>query len=105
MIEYSEQFDVIYQTSMIERFQITDPFIEVINTSLSRYLDICHSLRNSYIYHINKGEVVKEEDYLTGLWAVPYTSFIDTEHSKKLRNKYLHWSANGYKIGMGARQE
>ncbi len=103
MIEYSEQFDVVYQTSMIERFQITDPFIEVINTSLSRYLHICHSLRNSYIYHINKGEAVKEEDYLTGLWAVPYTSFIDTEHLKVLRNKYLHWSANGYKTGMGAR--
>ena len=103
MIEYSEQFDVIYQESKVNDHKITDPFIEVINTSLSRYLHICHSLRNSYIYHINKGEAVKEEDYLTGLWAVPYTSFIDTEHLKKLRNKYLHWSANGYKIGMGAR--
>ena len=103
MIEYSEQFDVIYQESKVNDHKITDPFIEVINTSLSRYLHICHSLRNSYIYHINKGEVVKEEDYLTGLWAVPYTSFIDTEHLKELRNKYLHWSANGYKTGMGAR--
>ena len=103
MMEYSEQFDVIYQESKVNDHKITDPFIEVINTSLSRYLHICHSLRNSYIYHINKGEAVKEEDYLTGLWAVPYTSFIDTEHLKKLRNKYLHWSANGYKIGMGAR--
>lgn len=103
MIEYSEQFDVIYQESKVNDHKITDPFIEVINTSLSRYLHICHSLRNSYIYHINKGEAVKEEDYLTGLWAVPYTSFIDTEHLKVLRNKYLHWSANGYKTGMGAR--
>ena len=103
MIEYSEQFDVIYQESKVNDHKITDPFIEVINTSLSRYLHICHSLRNSYIYHINKGEAVKEEDYLTGLWAVPYTSFIDTEHLKELRNKYLHWSANGYKTGMGAR--
>lgn len=60
MIEYSEQFDVIYQESKVNDHKITDPFIEVINTSLSRYLHICHSLRNSYIYHINKGEAVKE---------------------------------------------
>ena len=43
------------------------------------------------------------DKYISELWAMPYTSFIDTEHLKKLRNKYLHWSANGYKTGMGAR--
>lgn len=102
MIKYSKQFQVIYEDSKINDYQITDTFINTIDIKLSHYLYACHTLRNDYIY---KGEKINPQKYLEELEKKSYLDYIDAYNLKELRNKYLHWSANHYKTGMGPRVE
>lgn len=105
MIEYSKQFQIVYQENMIKKFQIKDDFINTIDIKLSHYFHACHTLRNNYIERSNKGEKIDVQEYLKSLEDISYLKYIDTNNLKELRNKYLHWSANHYKIGMGPRVE
>lgn len=105
MIEYSKQFQVVYEDSKINDYQITDPFINTIYIQLSHYLYACHTLRNGYIERYNKGEKINPQKYLEELEKKSYLDYIDAYNLKELRNKYLHWSANHYKTGMGPRVE
>lgn len=103
MIEYSKQFQIVYQENMIKRFQIKDDFINTIYIKLSHYFHDCHTLRNNYVERSNKGEKIDVQKYLKSLEDISYLKYIDIRNLKELRNKYLHWSANHYKTGMGPR--
>lgn len=103
MIEYSKQFQVVYEDSKINDYQITDPFINTIYIQLSHYLYACHTLRNGYIRRSDEGEKVNVQEYLEALGKISYLDYIDTDDLKELRNRYLHWSANLSETGRGPR--
>lgn len=85
----------------LKYIKINDPFIEKIQSQLGAYLNekvVGH--RNKYViqYNENRGHNKKlkeiEKQYMQETIDIKYQDYIDWEDLKRLRNEYLHWSAN-----------
>ncbi|MDQ0595303.1 hypothetical protein QFZ37_003672 [Chryseobacterium ginsenosidimutans] len=105
MYEFSKQFSVIYDGNITARHKINDSFIEKINHQITAsYIMKCNNLRNQYIKDHNDGKKPVESQYINECKEYSYLeSNIEAEDLKKLRNLYLHWSANLDKFGMSPR--
>lgn len=104
MFEYSKQFDVKYDENIISRQQIKDSFIQNISSGLNAYIVNCNDLRNQYVKDYNKGKRPSDSKYIAESKKYSYLDAeISTDDLKKLRNLYLHWSANLATFGMGPR--
>ena len=100
MFYYSKQFDVKYDENLVSRQQIKDGFIQEISNKLTaNYISQCNNLRNQYVNDYNAGKHPSAGQYINE--AKNY-SYLDSDIDiKKLRNLYLHWSANLDTFGMG----
>ncbi len=101
MFHYSKQFDVKYDTSLIENHKITDAFLSRIYNQILGYMNACTNLRNDYIGNYNK--IGSSGDYVEKIKKIYYEDFTDPNDLKILRNRYLHWSASVTKLGLGPR--
>ncbi|SHG84161.1 phospholipase effector Tle1 domain-containing protein [Chryseobacterium vrystaatense] len=102
MFYYSKKFGVKYDKTIINgNHKITDPFLIEIHEQLIDYMNTCNTLRNTYVRNYNQSH--SSGDYLTRIKALHYEDFMDLDQLKRLRNKYLHWSASATKIGYGPR--
>lgn len=102
MVYYSKQFDVKYDENLVARRKINDSFIREINNKLiGGYIAPCNSIRNQYVNDYNSEKHPSAGEYISKVKGYSYLdSGIDI---KKLRNLYLHWSANLDSFGMGPR--
>lgn len=104
MFEYSEQFGVQYLDDVVKENSITDSNVLNISSQLFNYVKTCNDLRNDYVKKNNNGENANVSEYLETAKNYHYTSFgINEVDLKKIRNKYLHWSANLDSFGMEPR--
>lgn len=105
MVHYSKQFDVKYDENLVSRQEIKDAFIQGISSTLtSGYIVQCNSLRNQYVNDYNAHKNPSAGEYIAESKRYSYLdSNLDSGDLKKLRNRYLHWSANMDSIGMGPR--
>ena len=101
MFHYSKQLGVKYLDSMILFNKINDPFLVDIYNQLASYMTACNTLRSSYLEEYNKSN--SSGDYVKKLESINYLDYINLKDLKKLRNKYLHWSASATKTGLGPR--
>jgi hypothetical protein len=102
MFYYSKQFEVKYNEGLVADHQIKDGFIaDVSNKLTAKYIASCNNLRNQYVKEYNAGKHPSAGEYISRAGSYSYlNSGIDI---KKLRNVYLHWSANKDSFGMGPR--
>lgn len=96
MFHYSKYFAVVYDNLLLQDHEIRDDYINSIYGKLTEYVSACNSLRNNSI-----SNNISDSDYLKSTSRLNYLNFnIEEKDLKKLRNKYLHWSA--YLDGIGA---
>lgn len=102
MLYYSKQFEVKYNEGLVADHQIKDGFIaDVSNKLTAKYIASCNNVRNHYVKEYNAGKHPSAGEYISRAGSYSYLdSGIDI---KKLRNAYLHWSANLDSFGMGPR--
>lgn len=102
MVYYSKQFNVKYDEGLLGDYKIKDGFIkEISNKLIGGYIAPCNNIRNQYVNDYNSGKHPSAGEYISKINNYSYLdSGIDI---KKLRNSYLHWSANLDSFGMGPR--
>ena len=103
MIEHSQKFEVKYLQTKLDDLSINDEFINHIKNDLGRYVNQC-ALKHKE--HVDVFENVQQnfedlgDGYNNDIKKIHYRDFVEPESLKKLRNKYLHWSAKTNKIGL-----
>lgn len=107
MIAVTKQFKVLFKDSKVKELtQINDPFIKKVESQLLSYVKECSDLRNGYINEANENKKplsAYNKDYLEKLKRLTHKKYLGLDVLKELRGKYLHWSVNNDKTGLGPR--
>jgi hypothetical protein len=107
MMDMSKDSKILLDDAVVKKLTaINDSFIKNIDNQLKIYCKKCTDLRNNYISQAtnDKAAVGKiTTQYLDELTKVSHKSYVGVDSLKKLRNKYLHWSVNNDKTGLGPR--
>jgi hypothetical protein len=99
MFHHSSQFGVVYSEKIKKKYEeFKDPFIQEVYNQLIDYVNACATIRNQCI----KGKKTGKE-YLKQVKKISYLNYIKKDTLKKLRNRYLHWSAKADQLGLEPR--
>ncbi len=90
-------FGITYDESKFQKYSVKDPFLKDINNSLDFYLNEYIILMKDYKENDRQGNYIEE------MKGLSYKNHLGEETLKELKNKYLHWSVNCSRIGLGPR--